>query len=128
MKKMIPVLIVTHIMCVLLGYWLGVNFAGQKDAPEVTIPTDSKTVETMETTIPTETIAQTVPTGEPTVTTEAPEETTTATEGTEAEEIPVYTPSVTTPPSTQPPATNPPATQPPSTGGNQNISGETPED
>ena len=112
MKKIIPILILTHLLCILLGFWLGVNLAEQNAVPEATIPTVAEIQETEEVTSPVETTEQTLPTEETTVATEEPEETT---EATEAQDDPVYIPVVTTPPATQPPATEPPSTQPPIT-------------
>lgn len=130
MKKIIPVLILTHLLCILLGFCLGTNLVAQKTIPEATITTETEIPETEEYTFLIETTEQTIPTEETIAATEAPEE---ATEAAKAQYVPVYTPVATTPPATQPPATeppstHPPATQPPAQGGNQNISGETPED
>ena len=130
MKKrvLIPILVVTHLLCLAFGYGIGASRTAaveEATAEPTTIPeTTEATVPIEETTIPTE-------------------ETEKATEETAAQNVPVYTPVATIPPATQPPATEPPATNPPATdppetqpptsqppaqGGNQNISGETPED
>lgn len=119
MKKMIPVLITTHLLCVLLGFCLGAILTKLERIPEPAMPTEIGT----ETTVEIENIEaaeQTVPTENTTVVTEAVEVTTEATEAveeiteaTETADIPVYVPSVTNPPATQSPVTEPSATQPP---------------
>lgn len=113
MKKTIPILILTHLLCLLLGFWLGSNLAEQKVVPEPTIPTETEIQKTEEATSPVETTEQTLPAEETTVATEEPEE---VTETTEVQDIPVYTPVATTPPLTQPPVTEPAPTTP--VGGN----------
>lgn len=127
MKKMIPVLITTHLLCILLGFGLGRSRLNLESIPEHTAPTGNSTEVTVETEN-TETTELTIPTEETAAVTEVeeePTETTEATEATKEDDIPVYIPSATTPPvvqpsvtepsATEPPATQPPATEPPPT-------------
>ena len=115
------ILILTHLLCIVLGYCIAAMFfASVESAESTTDVTETGTLESMTQTISdkTEIKEYTIATEETLIFTEATEESTGATEvteATEAERIPVYTPSGTTPPATQPPATEPSVTQPPVT-------------
>lgn len=115
MKKsiVIPILIVTHLMCLALGYEIGASQrACIEESASTSAPTENGTEGIVEQTVALETTEVTVPTEEFTIPTEVAEETT---EATESQEAPAYTPVATTPPATQPAATNPPTTEPPAT-------------
>ena len=106
----ISLLIVTHLLCMMLGCIIGMRLSTPNAKYETeTIPTEVTVEESTEhTTVPeaTEHIEETTSPTEIIVET---------TEATETQDIPVYTPEVTAPPATesQPPATQPAATEPP---------------
>lgn len=115
-KVLAVVLILTHLLCIVLGYCIAaMHFASAASAGSTTDVTETGTLESMTQKIPDETEIKeyTIATEETPISTEATEESIEVTEATETEDNPVYTPPVTAPPATQPPTTEPPATQPP---------------
>lgn len=112
------IMTLTHLLCIILGYCIAiVHFPSIVAIEATTDVTEIGMSESMTqtVTVETETKEYTIVTENPIIFTEIAEKPTEATEATEAEDIPVYTPSVAPPPATQPPATEPPVTQPPVT-------------
>ena len=114
-KKTIAILlIISHLLCILLGYCIAkIQPVKEAELPAEESTTEEVTTEATETptTEATEEVTEALATEESTEAAEETEETQKPTET-----VPVYTqPPATNPPATQPPATEPPATQPPAT-------------
>lgn len=107
-KRKILLLIISHLLCLILGFWVGKIQAEPESIPK-TINSTETTVGVAIETETLETAEQTVPNEETTVATEDLKE------ATEAQDVPIYTPVTATPPATQLPDTDSPATEPPAT-------------
>lgn len=112
MKKriLIPTMVVTHLLCLVLGYGFGANRTVAVEEPvETTVPAKATTEAVAEPTAIPEITEVTIPTEGITLPAEATEETV---EGNKTQDVPKYTPAATTPSATQPPATEPPVSEP----------------
>lgn len=118
-RILVVLLIISHGLCIALGFRLGGNCSKIDSIPEATALT-KEIVETTDSTDAIATSEEVIPTEGSLADTEAQEETTTGTEVTEVQDVPVYipsdtTPSVTQPPVAEPPVINPPIAEPPAT-------------
>lgn len=147
MKKIIPILVFSHLLCILLGFWLGKsqketamfeeNAVSTETIIEITVEPTVETVDTVMTDeetscpteeIPAETEAESAPSDTTPPTSQPPATIPPATEPPvivpPATEPPATTPPVTEPPVTVPPATEPPVTAPPAPGIDEGAAGE----
>ncbi len=110
-KKLTTLLVITHLLCILLGYCIAKIQCGPGDISEPTeVTAEASPIDTEK---PTEAID--APMEESVKEVVTTEETVGATEETEANAVPEETVPATQPPATQPPAPEPPTTVPPAT-------------